>query len=578
MSEGVFITKFILTSAIFHYNYNSIEFNKTRYDSYDFIVVGAGTAGSLVANRLSANGKFSVLLIDRGGNPGNFYTEIPYFQNLFINGPPIVNQFKSTIQTSSCLSTNGICTITAGNGLGGGSTHNGFVYARGSPLDYDEWQNEFGAQGWSYQDVLPFFKSTETCLNKTLIKESSPLRGHKPGGIYVDTPNNYPQFSELIINALYESGYKIGDFNGHDPNRFSISQVTIKNGKRSSSWNRYLKPVIKRNNLDVITFASVNKINFDKDKRAVSVSYTKGGNDYKVKVSKEVIVSAGTVDSPKILMLSGIGDQDELTKLGINVITNLPSVGKSLQEHPEIVITLSTNFKSIGNGTYQDYNRYKKSFKGRYATDRHSVVVGFDTDKVTSINGNDTKIEYEFILVDGIDAPIANGSIYLKFHFVNPKSRGYIKLKSSDPKDDPIINPNLLSVDQDFQIFKRGIKKFATLINTSNVLKSNYIKINPTQVKNCGLLTQTSIFDDSFLDCFIRTNVLPSIHLSSSCRMGAKDDPLSVVDPKLKLLGGINNVRIIDGSIMPQVTRGNTNAPITMIAEKGSNMILDMYG
>ena len=424
------------------------------------------------------------------------------------------------------MANDGICTITAGNGFGGGSAHNGFVYARGSPLDYDEWQNKFGAEGWSYADVLPFFKTTELCLNKTLIEESAPLRGTKKGGIFVSTPNNYPHYSEVLIDALSEFGFKIGDFNGRAPNRFSISQVTIGHGVRSSSWNMFLKPVIKRTNLDIISFAAVNKINFDTNKKAISVSYTKDGTDHEVKVSKEVILSAGVIDSPKILLLSGIGDSKELNQVGVGpIVADLPSVGRSLQEHPQIVITLSTKLRSLTNGTFQDLARYRKSHKGRYGTDIHSVVVGFDTDDVVSKNDNDTQIEYEFVLVDGIDAPNANGSIYFEAHMVNPRSRGYVKLKSNDPNDDPIIDPNLFGIKRDFHVLKRGILKFAKFVTHSQVFKSKNITINPTPSEKCGNLNSKTIFDSRFLDCFIRRNTFPSIHLSSSCRMGSRDDP-----------------------------------------------------
>ena len=268
MSQNNVVIKFILTSAIFHYYHDSIGFNKLRHESYDFIVIGGGSAGALVATRLSEVSKFNVLLLERGGSSGNYFTEIPFVASLIGYEEPLIRTFKSVKQSSACGLTDGICTMHAGAGLGGGSTHNDFVWNRGSPKDYDDWQDKYGAKGWSYADVVPYFKKVEDFLNKSL---AGNLFGRTPGAIKITTPDSYANLSSILLKALSKGGYKIGNYNGRHPARASLIQATVHHGKRSSSWTAFLKPVIKRRNLDIVSFAAVNKINFDSNKRAVSV-------------------------------------------------------------------------------------------------------------------------------------------------------------------------------------------------------------------------------------------------------------------------------------------------------------------
>ena len=202
------VIKFILTSALFHYYYDSIHFNESRHESYDFIVIGGGSAGALIATRLSQVSTFNVLLLERGGNPGNYFTEIPYVSLLIGYDAPLVKLFNSTKQSFACGVSNGICTLYAGAGLGGGSTHNGLAWARGSPKDYDDWQHKFGAKGWSYVDVVPYFQEIEHFLTRTLA--ANQLLGHSRGGVKITIPNNYPNVTNALLEALSNSGYPSG--------------------------------------------------------------------------------------------------------------------------------------------------------------------------------------------------------------------------------------------------------------------------------------------------------------------------------------------------------------------------------
>lgn len=484
----------------------------------------------------------------------------------------LVKTFPSVKQKHACGSSKGLCILYAGAGFGGGSTHNGLAWVRGSPIDFDNWESVYGATGWLYKDVLPHFKSIETYLNLSLASDG--ILGNQPGGIKISTPNSYPNYSSIVLNALAGAGYNLGNYNGLDPAQFSVYQVTTGQGTRSSSWNVFLKPAIKRTNLDVISFASVTKINFDGNKRAVSVSYTKNGLEREVKVSKEVILSAGTVDSAKLLLLSGIGDKKELVSIGVSpIVANLPSVGKSFQDQPEILLNLTAH-ADLKKVTYKDFESYQKRKSGLLIKNVN-LVIGFLKDEISSMNENDTRIEYEFDLDDGLKSTKNPGQIFASIVLIAPSSRGSIKLKSADPRDDPFIDPNYLSTKSDINVYRRGIKRFVTFSSQSEIFKNLGIKIRSVDIPGCGHLTPMTLMNDTFLDCFIRMESETAIHMTSSCRMGSSNDPLAVVDPRLRVLGGVKNVRVIDASIMPQVTRGNTNSPTVMIADKGSKMVID---
>lgn len=571
MGASQLIFNYFLTSATFLYQYNSNEFNVINYDSYDFIIIGGGSAGALVANRLSAIPEFKVLLIERGGNSGNFFTDIPFMSEKYDD---MMRKFETVTQKRACGRVGGNCATFAGDGLGGGSTHNGMVYARGSPLDYDDWQNKYGANGWSYQDVLPFFKSTETCLNQSLI--DSGLHGSNPKNQFISTPLGYSEIQLGLLHALSEFGFKVGDYNGLDPGSFAISQLTIRNGIRSSSWNAYLEPALKRDNLDVISFAAATKINFDENKRATSVSYQKDGFGHTVRVTKEVIVSAGAIDSAKILLLSGIGDRKDLEKVNISpIVTNLPSVGKSFQDQPNVFFLAKMKGSSFDPVTFTDYKRYEKDQSGILAQTA-SLIIGFFPDSKYSIGSNDTKMALQFGFSYMLKPEKDFTSLFCELSMVAPESRGTIKLKSNDPNDDPLIDPNFYDIDNDLEIMKRGIKTFANLMGSEAIRELN-VELSAQNVPGCGIVNTSSLLDDNFLECFIKAQSASDVHMGSSCRMGSENDLLAVVDERLRVLGGIQNVRVIDASVMPQVTRGNTNAPTVMIAEKGSHMVVEDY-
>ena len=389
------VVKFLITSAFFHYFYDSINFDQQRHQSYDFIVIGGGTAGALVATRLSENPEYTVLLLERGGNSGNYFTEIPYVSEIIGYDGPWVKLFKSVKQTYACGKSNGICSLYTGGGLGGGSTINGLSWVRGSPKDYDDWEEKYGAEGWSYADVVPFFKKVENFLSKKLA--ANKLLGTTQGGINITNGNSYPSTTSTLLEGFSKADFHLGNYNGIDPAKVSLTQVTVANGKRWSSWNTFLKPVVKRKNLDILTFADVQMINFDSDKRAISVSYRKDGKVHETKVTKEVVVSAGAIDSPKILQLSGIGDKNKLKSVGVKrIVANLPSVGQSFQDRLGVIVNVTTNDRRPAI-SLNDYKNYQESKSGPLVKHPY-LILAFLLDKLTSVDKNDTRIEYEILL------------------------------------------------------------------------------------------------------------------------------------------------------------------------------------
>lgn len=530
-----------------------------EHESYDFVIIGGGTAGAITATKLSQGGKFKVLVLEEGGTPGNYFSEIPLSGPVVGMTTPEMNSlFLTTPQKHACGQSGGICNLQAGNGLGGGSTHNCMIYIRGSPLDYDEWN----IKGWSWADLEPYFDQLE---------EKAPC-GHTRANdprICVSTPSVFPELQETLLTSLKDHGYKIGPLNHGDRDKFNKLDMAVRNGVRSSSWNEFLKPVLGRKNLNVETFAKVQKINFDEgNKRAISVSYLRHGVQREVKVGKEVILSAGACVTPQILMLSGIGDFKYLQEMGVQpLVMDLPAVGKHLKDHPTgVMATLTAGSTLIKESWLSDVETYYKKKKGPFST-TSIVAEGFLTDE-TSKNSNDTKVQILFF----VDRSLKTLDLHLIAVLVDIESEGEIKLRSLDPDDKPIVDPALLRSEKDRKTYMTGIKKMLKFVASSKLLKEKGIKILPKPVIGCGYADEESLNDDTFLECVTRMSADTGWHQTSTARMGmSKDD--SVVGPDLKV-HSIKNLRILDASVMPNVPRGNTNSPASVIALYGSDMIL----
>lgn len=574
-SPSELIMLYLFTSAVFNTNYiGNTKFSKPIEENevWDFIVIGGGAAGSLVAARLSESPKFKVLLLERAGS-GNDYTDIPLLNNQFqelpkgYHGFGLTKNYNTTKSEYTCGGNGGICVLLQGNSLGGGSNFNG-LYSRGSPLDYNTWETQFGAKGWSYKDVLPFFEATEKCVNQTLVADG--YHGTK-GEQYLSDTFTFPMFTTMVQSAVEESGFKVGhDYD--DPqftDTFGSAQSYNRKGQVYNSRRAFLVPALRRKNLKVLCFAEVTKILFQ-GKKATGVQYFKDGKFQEAKVSKEVILSAGSIGSPKILMLSGIGDKEQLSKLDIPMVMNLPAVGKSLTDQSGTVLSFNVNRPLILPLTYNDLQQYWHKKVGKL-TKKPVVYTGYLTIEPYSKNSNDTRGQLTFS-VNPIPKGRKTGSFDLQVNTLVPKSRGFIKLVSKDPLDDPIVNPNYFKEGEDREIFKKTLKIGIKIIQ-SNALKP-WNPTLPPKPSPCGLITIENLKSDSFLDCFIQQIAAAIFHPTSTCKMGSGEkSKTTVVDPQLRVIG-IENVRVVDASIMPHIVRGNMNGPSTMIGAKGASMII----
>lgn len=558
------------------------------YASYDFIIVGGGTAGSTLAGRLSEIPSFNVLLLESGG-VDNQWSDIPYTTPQTKTTKMALN-FKTLPQKRVCQSNpNRACDIAVGHILGGCSTL-GTIYVRGSPLSYNEWEDKFGAQGWRYKNVLPYFKKLENATNRF-----SPDYYGKSGPIHV-TKNKPSPLIKSLLKAADEMGFRVGDYNGKHSASFDVTHRTLYNGSRWSTQRAYLDPVLGRSNLHIRCFAHVKRITFH-GKRATGVEFYDIKKEHGlnraahrvigIKASREVILSAGAIRSPQLLMVSGIGPKEVLDKLNIPIVAGLPGVGENYQNLDQVVLQLLSStleLHSIRQVSYHDYFKYSTQRKGKLLIAGESGV-GYVTSPISNpADPQDTGVEYyvdpvffQYKLINSVADQNQNG-FGVSVIPVPSYSRGYVSISSVDSRDQPIVDSNTLSDPKDQVNLMYGIRVILNMTTTSawKAIGAQVIVPNVTQCNHFNNTRQ--VWSNHHLACLFKYITSSSDNYAGTCKMGQSSDRMSVVNSRLEVLGGIERLRIVDASIMPQGPRSRTTAPTIMIAERAGDIIKCKYG
>ncbi|MFK7977993.1 MAG: choline dehydrogenase [Halioglobus sp.] len=524
---------------------------------YDYVIVGAGSAGCVLANRLSECGQYSVLLLEPGGSDRSLFIQMPTALSIPMNTPKYAWQFETEPEPEL---SNRRMHCPRGKVLGGSSSINGMVYVRGHGKDFDEWA-QLGATGWDYAHVLPYFKKSETWIGG-----GDAYRGDA-GPLHV---NNGNERANPLYDAFVEAGVEAGydatlDSNGAQQEGFGPMHMTVKNGVRWSSANAYLRPAMKRRNLTVKTHALVHRVIFE-GKEARGVVYSQGAKECEVLAGREVILCAGAIGSPHLLQLSGVGPRNVLEAVGVPVVHDLPGVGENLQDHLEFYFQFRCKVPVSLNRELDLWSKFKIGvrwvlFKTGLGATNHFESCGF----IRSSAGVEwPDLQYHFLPAamryDGREA-FAGDGFQVHIGHNKPLSRGTVRLASADPSVAPTIRFNYLEHPEDRARFRDCVRLTREILHQPALDDYRGEEIQPG----------AHVLTDAEIDAFLSDALESAYHPSCACKMGT--DELAVVDPQTRVRG-VRNLRVVDSSIFPSITNGNLNAPTIMVAERAADMIL----
>ncbi|HRX35602.1 MAG TPA: choline dehydrogenase [Aestuariivirga sp.] len=526
--------------------------------TFDFVIVGAGSAGCVMANRLTEDGKHSVLLLEFGGSDRGPFIQMPSA----LSYPMNMRLYNWGFESEPEPQLNGRRLATPrGKVVGGSSSINGMVYVRGHARDFDGWE-QMGARGWGFRHVLPYFKRMEHSHGG-----EEGWRG-TDGPMHVTRGSRRNPLYQAFVEAGREAGYPVTeDYNGRQQEGFGAMEMTVHMGLRWSAANAFLKPALKRPNLTLVTQALAHRVVLD-GKRAVGVEYDIAGERHVAKAAREVIIAASSINSPKLLQMSGIGAPEVLKAAGIEVRHELRGVGENLHDHLEVYFQLVSKEPVT---LYPKLNWFSKGLIGLewmlfgtgLGATNHFESCGF----IRSAAGIEyPDIQYHFLpAAMRYDGKVAFNNHGFQVHVgpMRSKSRGFVRVRSNDPKEAPRIVFNYLSHPDDLSEWRACIRL------------TREIMAQPAMARYAGDEIQPGkeVQDDAQIDDFVREHCESAYHPCGTCKMGSADDPAAVVDHECRVIG-IEGLRVADSSIMPLITNGNLNAPTLMIGEKASDHIL----
>ena len=531
-------------------------------DSFDYIVIGSGSAGSLMANRLSADPANRVALIEAGPSdrkwPVNLKAAMPV-GNIFLLPSDRYN-WKQELRGNAAVGQR-VINFPRGKLFGGSSAINGGVYIRGQREDYDGWAKA-GNAGWSYDDVLPAFKAVENYAGA-----DKPWHG-KGGELDVQKPRTFNPIASAIVDAAEQAGHhRNDDFAGERKDGFGRYDLNQRNGTRLSSARAFLHPALKRPNLTVLDETMVRRILFDRG-RAIGLEVEKDDARRTLSARREIVLCAGATNSPQLLMLSGIGPQDHLREMGIDLVHDLPGVGAHLQDHPTVHVAME-------NPSAESYAVSAKALPRviaspfKYLFNRGGMLASNVAECGGFLCTDGTgrpDIQITFLVGLKLDAraiPRRHGYMGL-IQLLRPRSAGSVRLASNRPEDKPVIDPNFFADPYDMKTLIAGFREARRIFAQPALAPMTGAEIEP------GVQYQT----DAEIDGALRKIVNTAYHPTGTCKMGPDGDPMAVVDGRLRVRG-VSGLRVVDASVMPEIVSGNTSAPTMMIAERAARFILE---